>query len=137
MARLATRSHAAFDTWDTELRRPGPSYTVETVAAVLAERPADSFVLVVGRDSWPEMPSWREPERLFSLVEVAVIDRPGSPVEPLSAPFAAVRGLVRVEGPTLAISSREIRDRVRRGLSVRYLVTDPVADYIAGRRLYC
>ena len=80
--------------------------------------------------------AWREPARLFSLVEVAVVDRPGTPAGPLAAPFPAARGVVRVEGPLLPISATAIRDRVRRGLSVRYLVTDPVADYIARRGLY-
>jgi nicotinate-nucleotide adenylyltransferase len=136
MTRLATGTHGAFEAWDTELRRPGPSYTVETVAALLGERPSDSFVLLVGSDTWPEISSWREPERLLSLVEVAVVERPGAPEGPLTPPFPGARGVVRVDGPSLPISSTAIRDRVRRGLSVRYLVTDPVADYIAGRRLY-
>jgi nicotinate-nucleotide adenylyltransferase len=136
MTRLATGDNASFETWDAELRRPGPSYTVETVAALLGERPADSFVLLVGADTWSEIPSWREPERLLSLVEIAVVDRPGVPPGPLTAPFPAVRGVVRVESPSLPISSTAIRERVRRGLSVRYLVTDRVAAYIAERSLY-
>jgi nicotinate-nucleotide adenylyltransferase len=136
MTRLATAAHASFETWDTELRRPGPSYTVETVAALIGERPSDSFVLLVGADTWPEMSSWREPERLLSLVEVAVVERPGVPQGPLTTPFPGTRGVTQVSGPSLAISSTAIRDLVRRGRSVRYLVTDPVADYIAGRSLY-
>ena len=136
MTCLATADHASFRAWDAELRRPGPSYTVETVSGLLAERPTDTFVLVVGRDTWPEMTTWREPARLFSLVEVAVVDRPGCSSGKLAAPFPEARGVVRVDGPTLAISATAIRDRVRRGLSVRYLVTDPVADYIVERSLY-
>ena len=92
MARLATSSHPRFEAWDAELRRPGPSYTVETVAALLSERPSDSFVLVVGADTWPEMTTWREPQRLLSLVEVAVVDRPGyagpDPACPSPEPWA-------------------------------------------------
>lgn len=137
MARLATAPHPRFEAWDAELRRPGPSYTVETVAALLSERPQDAFLLVVGADTWPEMTTWRDPERLFSLVEVAVVDRPGfsSPAaEP--PPFPGARRIHRVSGPALPISSTAIRERARQGLSVRYLVPDPVADYIAARRLY-
>jgi nicotinate-nucleotide adenylyltransferase len=137
MTRLATAAHASFETWDTELRRPGPSYTVDTVAALIDERPSDSLLLLVGADTWPEMSSWREPERLLSLVEVAVLERPGAPPGPVARPFPGMRGLTRVNGPSLAISSSAIRDLVRRGQSVRYLVTDAVADYIAGRSLYC
>lgn len=136
MARLATAAHSRFEAWDAELRRPGPSYTVETVSTLVSERPSDSFVLVVGADTWPEMVTWREPERLLRLVEVAVVDRPGSPVGELRPPFPGARGVRRAEGPTLPISATAIRERVARGKSVRFLVPDAVADYIEARRLY-
>ena len=136
MARLATASHPRFEAWDAELRRPGPSYTVETVSSLLAARPSDSFVLVVGADTWPEIPTWREPERLLSLVEVAVVDRPGYPGPEPEAPFPGARGVRRVEGPALPISATAIRERARQGRSVRFLVPDAVADYIVARRLY-
>jgi nicotinate-nucleotide adenylyltransferase len=136
MARLATASHPCFQAWDTELRRPGPSYTVDTIAALVAERPRDSFVLLVGADTWPEMTQWREPERLFGLVEVAVAERPGSAAIALEPPFPAARAVHRVCGPSLPISASAVRECVRRGRSVRYLVPDAVAEYIATRRLY-
>ena len=136
MARLATASHPRFEAWDSELRRPGPSYTVETVSSLLCERPSDSFVLVVGSDTWPEIATWREPERLLSLVEVAVVDRPGYPAAELVAPFLGARGVRRAEGPSLPVSATAIRERARQGRSVRYLVPDAVADYIVARRLY-
>ena len=136
MARLATSSHPRFEAWDAELRRPGPSYTVETVAALLSERPSDSFVLVVGADTWPEMMAWREPQRLLSLVEVAVVDRPGYPGPDPATTFPGALGVTRVEGPALPISATTIRELARRGRSVRYLVPDAVAEYILTRRLY-
>lgn len=135
MARLATQSHRCFEAWDTELRRPGPSYTVDTVAALVAARPQDRFVLLVGADTWLEMAQWREPQRLFALVEVAVVERPGCEAGALAAPFPGAR-VHRVSGPSLPVSATEVRERVRGGRSVRYLVPDPVADYIATRRLY-
>jgi len=136
MARLATSSHPRFEAWDAELLRPGPSYTVDTVATLLSERPSDSFVLVVGADTWPEMTTWREPQRLLSLVEVAVVDRPGYSGPDPSMPFPGARGVTRVEGSSLPISATTVRDLARRGRSVRYLVPDAVADYIVARRLY-
>jgi len=136
MARLATASHPRFEAWDAELRRPGPSYTVETVAALLSERPSDSFVLVVGADTWPEMTTWREPRRLLSLVEVAVVDRPGYSDPDAATPFPGARGVTHVAGPALPISATTIRELARLGRSVRYLVPDAVADYILERRLY-
>jgi nicotinate-nucleotide adenylyltransferase len=136
MACLACAGHSRFVAWDTELRRPGPSYTVETVATLHEERPEDDLVLVVGSDTWPEMAGWREPERLLGLVTVAIVDRPGRPCPPVTSPHPGARGVVRVEGPSLPISATEVRERVRRGQSVRYLVPDAVADYIAKRGLY-
>ena len=136
MVRLATTPYAAFEAWDHELQREGPSYTVETVAALVAARAADSFVLVVGADTWPEIPTWREPERLLALVEVAVVDRPGyAPAAPRS-PFPSARGARRVGGPGLPLSASAIREHARAGRSVRFLVPDSVVDYIRERELY-
>jgi nicotinate-nucleotide adenylyltransferase len=137
MACLATAGHPQFVAWDTELKRPGPSYTVETVEALQAARPGDSFVLIVGSDTWPEMRTWREPDRLMGLCTVAVVERPGEPFpSPLAAPLPSARGVVRVDGPSLPIAATVIRERAQRGESIRYLVPDLVADYIAKRGLY-
>ena len=77
---------------------------------------------------------WREPERLLDLCTVAVVERPGA------APAARGRvpeaRLHRVEGTALPIASRDLRDRVRAGRSLRHLVPDGVADYIGKRGLY-
>jgi nicotinate-nucleotide adenylyltransferase len=136
MVQLATTPYAEFEAWDHELRRAGPSYTIETVAALVEAHAADSFVLVVGADTWPEIPSWREPERLLGLVEVAVVDRPGFAPAPLTPPFPGARGARRVGGLGLPLSASAIREHARTGRSVRFLVPDPVADYIGERGLY-
>jgi nicotinate-nucleotide adenylyltransferase len=136
MTRLAAATHPAFEAWDLELRRSGPSYTVDTVSAVREARPGDELVLLVGADTWPEMTTWREPERLFSLVEVGVAERPGSPLPELRPPFPSSRPVHRVEGPSLPISATAIRARVAAGRSVRYLVPEAVFQYIGARRLY-
>jgi nicotinate-nucleotide adenylyltransferase len=136
MVRIATTPYAAFEAWDHELRREGPSYTVETVEALMETYAADTFVLVVGADTWPEMPTWRRPERLFALVEVAVVDRPGYASPVLEPPFPDARGARRVTGPGLPLSASAIREHARSGRSVRFLVPDGVADYIGERELY-
>jgi len=137
MVCLATASNPQFVASDFELQREGPSFTVDTVAALLAERPGDSLTVIVGSDTFPEMPTWRDPARLFALAEVAVVDRPGEAERPApTPPFPGARGVRRVSGPGLAVSATAVRERVRRGESVRYLVPETVADYIAKRRLY-
>ncbi len=136
MACLACAGHGHLVAWDTELKRPGPSYTVDTLEVLSKERPGDTLVLVVGSDTWPEMIGWKEPERLFALTEVAVVSRPGQASQNPVGPFPSARGVVRVEGPALPISATGVRDRVREGRSARVLVSDPVWDYIAKRGLY-
>jgi nicotinate-nucleotide adenylyltransferase len=116
---------------DLELAREGPSYTVDTVRALRADRAQDEIVLIVGADTFAEMGSWREPEALFALCAVAVVERPGA-----GGSASAGRPALRVEGASLPISATEIRARVAQGRSIRYLVPGAVCDYIAKRGLY-
>jgi len=133
MVALATAHESAFVPSDLELRREGPSYTVETVAAIRESRPETEVVLIVGSDNLPMIAEWREPERLLQMCTVAVVARPGSEAGPATLPAARVQ---RVEGTALPVASRDLRERVRDGRSVRHLVPPAVADYIEKRRLY-
>lgn len=142
MVALATALHPRFVADDLELRREGPSYTVDTIARLREERPGDEVVLVVGSDTLPELPTWKDHDRLLQLCTVAVVTRPddgrdagpaGGGGSPRLEPRAEFR---RVPGPGLAVSATEIRQRVKEGRSIRYLVPETVADYIAKRGLY-
>jgi nicotinate-nucleotide adenylyltransferase len=134
MVALAAATHPLFVPADLEIRRDGPSYTAETLTELARERPEDELYLIVGADTLPEMSTWREPERVFSLCTVAVAARPGGNDGKGTAPAGA--RVVAVPGPGLGVSATTVRQRVREGQSVRYLVPDAVADYIAKRRLY-
>jgi nicotinate-nucleotide adenylyltransferase len=134
MVALATAGDRAFVPSDIELRRDGPSYTVETVAALRAQHPAAEVVLIVGSDNLPMIAEWREPQRLLEMCTVAVVERPGSP--PAPAGQVPPARLHRIEGTALPIASRDLRERVRTGRSIRHLVPDGVADYIQKRGLY-
>jgi nicotinate-nucleotide adenylyltransferase len=135
MVALATALHPAWTASDLELSREGPSYTADTLAALQERRPTDALFLIVGSDTFPEMPTWKDPGRIFALCTVAVAERPGARAE-APAPSDPRARTEHVEGPGLAISATEIRRRVREGRSVRYLVPDGVADYIVKRGLY-
>jgi nicotinate-nucleotide adenylyltransferase len=134
MTALATAGHPRFTVSDAELRREGPSYTVDTVAGLRRESPEALVFVIVGSDTFPEMPTWKEHGRLLELCTVAVVARPGE--SPADGGAAPPRGVARVEGPGLAISASAIRARARQGESIRYLVPDAVADYISKRALY-
>ena len=129
MVALATTGHPAFVASEIELEREGPCYTVDTVAA-LREISGDDPVLIVGADSFAEMAGWKDAARLRSLCSIAVVPRPGAP------PATGNGRVLLLEGPGLPISSTEIRRRVARGSSIRYLVPAAVAEYVDKRGLY-
>mgnify|MGYP001561482563 FL=1 len=135
MAALATAGHPGFRTSPCELRREGPSYTVDTVAAFREEWPGVELVLIVGSDTFPELAGWRERDRLLSLCTLAVVARPDQGTAG-SAPMAGSVAVARVTAAGLPISGTGIRERIAAGRSVRYLVPDGVAEYIAKRGLY-
>ena len=136
MVALATATHGGFVPSDLELRREGPSYTADTLGALHESGPADLLFLIVGSDTFPEMETWKDPDRIFASCTVAVADRPGAAPPEVPPRRGTPAKVERVAGPGLAVSATEVRRRVRDGLSVRYLVPDPVADYIAKRGLY-
>ena len=138
MTALATAGHPRFAASDVELRRDGPSYTVDTVAGLRKESPEAEVFVIVGSDTFPEMATWKEHERLMALCTVAVVARPGEERAVGDRPAAGgpAPRVARVEGPGLDISASAIRGRVRERKSIRYLVPDAVADYIAKRALY-
>jgi nicotinate-nucleotide adenylyltransferase len=139
MVALATALNPRFVADDLELRREGPSYTVDTITRLRDERPGDAFVLIVGSDTFPELATWKDHDRLLQMCTVAVVTRPEEDGEEgaRGQPAARVEGGVsRVPGPGLAVSATDVRRRVKEGLSIRYLVPETVADYIAKRGLY-
>lgn len=126
---------------ETELRRGGLSYTVETLRALRAERPGDEFVWIVGADQLARLGRWREPEELARLAEWAAYARPGYDWGKLSGAEAAAPGLrVRCveprEGAVWEVSSSEVRERLMRGEDVRGLLPDKVIEYIRENGLY-
>lgn len=139
MVCLATAANPTFVASDVELKREGPSYTVDTVEALLRQHPEGSVVVIVGSDTFPEMSTWKDPERLFALCSIAVVARPsdgGGDAAPAGVAVRALPRVERVEGPALPISATHIRRRILEGKSVRYLVPEAVAEYIAKRGLY-
>ncbi|MCK9518710.1 MAG: nicotinate-nucleotide adenylyltransferase [Dehalococcoidia bacterium] len=130
MTRLAVASNPHFTIDEREVRRAGPSFTVETLQELHAEGHRE-LVLALGADALADLPNWKEPERIAELATLAVAPKPGSPVPAASAPAHVV-----VDMPPLAINSTMIRARVAAGLPIRYLVPGDVERYIREHRLY-
>jgi nicotinate-nucleotide adenylyltransferase len=133
MVCLAIADHPHFEASDVELSRPGPSFTVDTVQALRAAYPQSELTLIVGSDTLPEMTTWRDLDGIVASCRVAVVRRPGEEAA-LSSPLPPWADAIT--GVTLLLSATEIRGRLGRGESVRYLVPPTVAEYITRRGLY-
>jgi nicotinate-nucleotide adenylyltransferase len=136
MVEAAIRDAPAFGVSRLEIDRAGPSYTVDTLEA-LVERP---LALILSADAFRQLPTWHRPERILELATLVVAPRDGSPdADPsfLSAAFPDVAARVTVlDGPRLRLSASELRARAAAGRSLRYLVPDAVASYIGDHGLY-
>ncbi len=139
MVRLATAGHPKFEVSDAELRRAGPSYTVDTLEALRS--PGEDLFLIVGSETFLDLLTWREPRRIAELARLVVVPRVGSAFDHDSA---AAQKVVReigqepliVRATSLPISASDLRRRVREGRSVAYRLPEAVAAYIRARRLY-
>lgn len=134
MTRLATRDNRAFVVSTVELGAAGPSYTIETLRRLQRAQRAERWFLLIGMDSLDEFSTWHEPEAILELATLAVAERPHP--GPAARRRAPRRGVVWLGNPGLDVSSTLVRARARSGRSVRYLVPDGVAGYIARHRLY-
>lgn len=162
MVRLAIDDNPAFQLCTLEVDRPGPTYTVDTLAALREEYPDGELVFLLGMDALEDLPNWHQPDRLIRLAMLAVAPRAedsslGAALEralPRTVPLTRARsrrpgraaldrllpGLGRrvlwLEMPRIDISATELRRWAAAGRSLRYLVPDAVEAYIRQRGLY-
>jgi nicotinate-nucleotide adenylyltransferase len=130
MVALAIAGEPRFRLERAELDREGPSYTVDTLRELRRRQPGAEFGLLIGADAAKDFPTWREAAEVARLARLIVFARPG--IDPPALPPGGQ--LVRV--PAVDISATAVRERVRRGQSIRYWVPDPVAESIAVTGLY-
>ncbi len=144
MLELAIDGNPAFVASRIELDREGPSFTVDTLAALREERLAagedPDLVLIVSAEAFAGFATWREPHRILELARVAVAPRDGfadATPEAVSRDFPGCEDrVVLLAGPRLRLSASELRARAAAGRSLRYLVPDAVAAYIDDHALY-
>lgn len=134
MTRRAVSDNPAFSVREIELRRSGPSYTVETLRQLQEEQPHERFVLVIGSDSLAGLRDWHRPDEIVERVELIVYPRPGVDLSDVPDRYREAATFVRT--PPLAISGTRIRDWCRAGRSVRYLVPERVRTYMHEEGLY-
>ena len=155
MTALAVREHPRFEVSDVEIKRSGPSYTVDTLTA-LQDR--GRLHLVIGSETFLDLLTWREPRRVASLARLVVIPRAGSAFDPKGAAAQKVlreigvtpggfvhaasgaalppHGVVIVHATSLPLSASELRRRVREGRSLAFRMPPAVIDYVRAHGLY-
>ncbi len=160
MVRLAIAGHSGFAVSDLELRRPGPSYTVDTLLELrLGTGSSGDLFLLLGSETFLDLPSWREPARIAQLARLVVIPRAGAPFDPegeeamrilreigqeMFVPIALsgnvstlpARGVLVVPVTSLPISASDLRRRAREGRSLSFRVPAAVEAYILEHKLY-
>lgn len=138
MTVIATASNPRFSVSRIEVDRKGPTHTVDTLRALAGPRPDGvELFFVTGADAMLEIFHWKDPEEVLSLAHFIAATRPGYDIAvfeqeaPKRHPNVSVMNI-----PALAISSTDIRDRVRKGRPIRYLVPEGVKSYIEKAGLY-
>ncbi|MDD7929685.1 nicotinate-nucleotide adenylyltransferase [Microbacterium thalli] len=133
MTVIATASNPMFTVSRVDIDRSGPTYTIDTLRDLKAQRPEADFFFITGADAIAQILSWRNHDELWELAHFVAVSRPGHTLSSAGLPSDDVSLL---EIPALAISSTDCRARVGRGHPVWYLVPDGVVQYIAKHHLY-
>ncbi|MGE5558171.1 MAG: nicotinate-nucleotide adenylyltransferase [Bacillota bacterium] len=140
MVKLAVRNHRSFAISDCELKRKGPSFTVDTLSFFHGEFPEAEFYFITGADALFELVSWKDMEKLFSLCSFVGVTRHGYNLDNALHEHPSLQQYRHkmhfLEIPKVEISSTYIRQRRADEKSIKYLVPPAVERFIVSRRLY-
>ncbi len=139
MCRLAAAADERLGVSELELRRPGPSYTVDTLRALHEDDPSRELTFILGADMARTLAHWREPAEILALARLAVAERDGTAREEIRGALAELPGEDRLDFldmPAIDVSSSGVRERIAAGESIAGLVPDGVAAYIGEHGLY-
>ncbi|ASN39172.1 nicotinic acid mononucleotide adenylyltransferase [Arthrobacter sp. 7749] len=131
MTVIATAANPRFTVSRVDIDRPGPTYTIDTLRDLRAQRPDAELFFITGADAMAQILGWKDAEELWSLAHFVGVTRPGHEL-----PVLDRSGVSLMEVPAMSISSTDCRERVRTGHPVWYLVPDGVVQYIGKYKLY-
>lgn len=133
MTVIGTVDDPRFSVSRVDVDRAGPTYTVDTLRDLHAERPDDELYFITGADALGSILTWRDPHDVLKLAHMVGVTRPGHDLTATHLPPGAA---TVVEVPALAISSSECRERVARGAPISYLVPHGVDRFVSKMGLY-
>ena len=130
MTQIAVKANPHFEVSSFETKRPGKSYSIETVRHFKNIFPLTKFFFIIGKDAFAKLHQWKDIEEILTMVEFVVVNRPGK----FNSPQRVKHHSVLMPG--MDISSSNIRQLVRQEKSIRYLVPEAVREYIERHNLY-
>jgi nicotinate-nucleotide adenylyltransferase len=133
MTVIATASNPRFTVSRVDIDRQGPTYTIDTLRDLRAQRPDAELFFITGADALAQILSWKDVDELWKLARFIGVTRPGHELTDRGLP---VNHVTLQEVPAMAISSTDCRERVGAGHPIWYLVPDGVVQYIAKYHLY-
>lgn len=141
MLDLAIESNSYFEVSTLEIDKDDISYTIDTVNELKKIYPKDEIYLIIGGDSLLELEKWKDFKRLISITNFIVVDRHGSSSEEVIKKIKELNrtyngNITRFHSPIIEISSTDIRKRIKKGLSIKYLVPEGVEEHIISKELY-
>ena len=135
MTYLAIKDNPYFEVSKIEINRPGPSYTIDTIKEFRKIYGWDAEIFfITGADAFLEIESWYKKEELFTMCQFVAATRPGYDLDKLNPNFKRVLKIMEI--PLLAISSTDIRFRIKNKLSIKYIVLEEIRKYIYDNKLY-
>lgn len=134
MTKLAVASNNRFDISRHEIDNGGTSYTVDTLIHLRDNGDAGNLFLIIGMDNYMTFHLWKEPKKILDIATVVVMNRPNYPRKVNEV--IGTTNVVFVDVPDIDISSSDIRQRVKAGKSVKYMVPDEVERYMVVNGLY-
>ncbi|MCG6956892.1 MAG: nicotinate-nucleotide adenylyltransferase [Gemmatimonadetes bacterium] len=137
MTRAAVAGHPRFEVSEVELRRPGPSYTVDTLRTLRAAHPSSRLFLVLGADQVRTLATgWREPTTVLRLATLALMDRAGEDAMEVGPELPGMERAIHVPVRRVDVSSTEVRARVAEGKDISGLVSPGTLAVIEREGLY-
>ncbi|MFM1957604.1 MAG: hypothetical protein RLZ41_1003 [Actinomycetota bacterium] len=133
MTKLAIDGNSLFEISTVDVRRAGPTYTLDTLRDIHESNPEADVFFITGADSIAQIDSWKDSSQIWPLAHFVGVTRPGHSLE---VPKSAAGEVSLLEIPALAISSTDIRARVESGKPIDYLLPNSVIDYIHANHLY-
>ena len=137
MVKLAIMDNSRFSISDIELRRKGKSWTIDTVDIIKKIYPESQIYFIIGADTVPEIPTWKDYKKLLKICRFVVVNRPGySKIVDRMQDVEYSKDFIKVKMRGVNISSTEIRERIKNGKMIKYFVPQEVEKYIKEKGLY-